>query len=114
MDESNDKIPEYLTGLFETQSFQKAIDNLGVEEPHWRHPCSGCTFIGSYEAPAQADGTNIFDLYVHGDEALTARYGPRLQDYVLAEIKDAEEHRFEAPGHPIIEALRRWKEKHNG
>jgi hypothetical protein len=55
-----------------------------------------------------------FDLYVHRDEAVSARYGPRQDEYVIATIQDAEAHRFEAPTHPVIEALRRWKEKSSG
>lgn len=110
--EEESKLPNYLSALFESSSFQKAIDEIGEDRPHWKHPCSGCTFIGSYQI--DLDKHQLFDLYVHGEEALSARWGPNIRDYVIAEIPEAEEHRFQEPTHPIIEALRRWKEKRNG
>lgn len=112
--EEETPVPKYLEGLFGESTFLKALESIGTEQPHWPHPCSGCTFIGSYEAAGDRNELKMFDLYVHQDEALSARWGPRLQDYVIAEIPEAEQHRIDQAGHPIIEALNRWKEKRNG
>lgn len=107
-------IPAYLASLFESKSFQDLLDKLGTDQPHWHHNCKVCHFLGSYRA-ADAPG-NPFDLYVHEGTAvaLSARYGPNDTDLVIATVDDAELHQLEAPDHPVIEALRRWKAMQNG
>ncbi len=105
------ELPDYLQSLFDSPGFQQAVDSVGTPQPQWNHPCSGCTFLGSYEISVHRLPPARFDLYAHGDEAVSARYGPKLSEYVIAQIGEAEAHRFEEPTHPLVEAVRLWKEK---